>query len=162
MRLFRIITLAFILSFLTYQVCQANQVSDAIKSLKKAYPSFNWQKKSAVVIDINGDGVKDIAVLGYTRDKAAVGIVSGGSSKSFHTKILDFSRGHDYQRGICGRTAKLIVEKTSETPKEALGKYPEGYRICDKCFEISVEDDLCDPITIYWNYKKNELDWWRT
>lgn len=161
MKLLKVVVIIFIVTFFTYRVCQADQVAGAIKSLQQAYPNFMWQKDTAVVIDINADGVNDIAVLGYTDDKAAVGIVSGSPSKSFNTKILDFNRGRDTQRGMCGKTAKLIVEKTSETPKEALEVFPEGYRICDKCFEVAVEDGLCDPITIYWNYKTNELGWWR-
>ncbi len=161
MRSLKIVALVFIFSILTYHLCQADPVTDAIKSLQKAYPKFVWQKDTAVVIDINADGVNDIAVLGYADDKAAVGVVSGAPSKSFHTKIIDFNRGRDTQRGMCGKTAKLIIEKTAEAPKEASGEYPEGYRICDTCYEISVEDGLCDPITIYWNYKTNELDWWR-
>ena len=113
------------------------------------------------MIDINADGFNDIAALGYTDNKAAVGIVLGSPSKSLNTKILDFDRGRHTQRGMCGKTAKLLVEKQSEAPKEALGIIPEGYRICDKCFEIAVDDGLCDPIHIYWNYKANELGWWR-
>ncbi len=65
------------------------------------------------------------------------------------------------QRGICGKTAKLLVEKQSKAPKDALEEFPEGYRICQKCFEIAVDDGLCDPIHIYWNHKTKELDWWR-
>jgi hypothetical protein len=161
MKTFKVVVLVSLFLIISAHVCQANQITDAIKALQKAYPNFNWQKNTAVVVDINADGINDVAVLGYTDDKAAVGVVLGGPSKSFHTKILDFNRGRDIQRGMCGKTAKLIVDKTSETPKEALGEFPEGYRICDKCFEISVDDGLCDPMTIFWNYKTNELGWWR-
>ena len=160
MKSFKVIVLVFIFA-LSAQVCLADPITDAIKTLQKAYPRFNWQKDTAVVVDINADGVNDIAVLGYTDDKAAVGVVSGKITKSFSTKILDFNRGRDTQRGMCGKTAKLIVEKTSEAPKEALEEFPDGYRVCEKCVEISVEDGLCDPMTIYWNYKTNELGWWR-
>jgi hypothetical protein len=161
MKSIKIFVLVSLFSIITAHACQADQITDALKALQKAYPKFNWQKDTAVVVDINTDGINDVAVLGYTDDKAAVGVVSGKLSKSFNTKILDFNRGRDTQRGMCGKTAKLIVEKTSETPKDALEEFPEGYRICDKCFEISVEDGLCDPMTIYWNYKTNELGWWR-
>ena len=161
MKPLKIVFITIILMVFSYQACQADQITDAIKSLQKAYPKFIWQKDTAVVVDINADGINDIAVLGYSADKAAVGIVSGAPLTSFKTKILDFNRGRDTQRGMCGKTAKLIIEKTSEAPKEALGEYPEGYRICNNCYEISVEDGLCDPMTIYWNYKTNELDWWR-
>lgn len=146
---------------ISVHVCQADSITVAIKALQKAYPKFSWQKDTAVVVVINADGINDIAVLGYAEDKAAVGVVSGVPSKSFNTKIVDFNRGRDTQRSMCGKTAKLIVEKTSETTKEALEEFPDGYRICDKCFEISVEDGLCDPMTIYWNYKTKELGWWR-
>ena len=161
MKTLKIVIITITLTILIYQFCQADKVGDAIKSLQKTYPKFNWQVDTAVIIDINADGLKDIAVFGYTDDKAAVGIVSGAPSKSFNTKILDFNRGRDTQRGMCGKTAKLLVEKTSEAPKEAFELFPEGYRICDECFEIAVDDGLCDPMHIYWNYKTNELDWWR-
>ena len=161
MKLLKMTIITITITIFTYQLCQAGQVTDAVKSLQKAYPSFTWQKKSAIYIDINADGVNDIAVLGDTEDKAAVGIVSGAPSKAFNTKILDFNRGRDTQRGMCGKTAKLLVEKQSEAPKEALEEFPEGYRICDKCFEIAVDDGLCDPMHIYWNYNTNEFGWWR-
>jgi hypothetical protein len=141
--------------------CYADQKSDAVKALQKAYPKLKWQADSAVIVDINADGIKDVAVLGYAGKTAAVGICLGSKTKLDQAKILEFSRGGQEQRGMCGKTAKLLVEKQSEAPKEAVEEFPEGYRICRKCFEIAVDDGLCDPIHIYWNHKTKELDWWR-
>ncbi len=141
--------------------CNADQKSDAVKALQKAYPKFKWQTDSAIIVDINADGFKDVAVLGYAEKTAAVGICLGSKTKLNQTRILEFSRGGQEQRGMCGKTAKLLVEKQSEAPKEAIEEFPEGYRICKKCFEIAVDDGLCDPIHIYWNLKTRELDWWR-
>ena len=141
--------------------CFADQKSGAVSTLQKAHPKIKWQPSSVVIIDINADGVKDVVVLGYAEKTAAVGIVLGSTKKSNQIKILEFARDGQVQRGICGKTAKLLVEKQSEAPKEALEDFPEGYRICKKCFEIAVDDGLCDPIHIYWNHKTKELDWWR-
>lgn len=117
MKSIKVVVLVYLFSIIAAHVCQADPITDAIKELQKAYPKFSWQKDTAVVVDINADGINDIAVLGHSGDKAAVGFVSGSPSKSLNTKILDFNRGRDTQRGMCSKTAKLIVEKTFESPK---------------------------------------------
>ena len=141
--------------------CFADQKSEAVKALQKTYPKYKWQSNSIVYLDINADGFKDVAVLGYADKSAAVGVFFGSSAKSNQTKILEFARGGQEQRGMCSKTAKLLVEKQSNHPKEATEEFPEGYRICKRCFEIAVDDGLCDPIHIYWNHKTKALDWWR-
>jgi hypothetical protein len=141
--------------------CYADQKSDAVKALPKAYPKFKWQSDNIVTLDINADGFKDIVVLGYAEKTAAVGVILGSSKNAKQTKILEFARGGQEQRGMCGKTAKLLIEKQSEAPQEAVDEFPEGYRICKNCYEIAVDDGICDPIHIYWNHKTKELDWWR-
>lgn len=152
---------AFLAMFLLSNPCYPDQKADAIKTLQKVYAKFKWQSDTVVTLDINADGRQDMAVLGYSEKTAAVGVILGSTTNSKHTKILEFSRGRDEQRGICGKTAKLLIEKQSKAPKEALEELPEGYHICTRCYEIAVDDGLCDPIHIYWNHKTKELDWWR-
>ena len=81
-----------------------------------------WQKDTAVVIDINADGVADIAVLGYTDDKAAVGIVSGSPSKSFKTKILDFNREATLSEACAEKLRNLLLKK-HQKPLKRRWKY---------------------------------------
>ncbi len=71
--------------------CFADQKSDALSALQKAHPKIKWQPSSVVVMDINADGVKDVAVLGYAEKSAAVGVVLGGSTKTNQIKILEFA-----------------------------------------------------------------------
>ena len=63
MKSLKIVVLAALISIISTPVCQAASVTDAINALQKAYPKFDWQKDTAVVVDINTDGIDDIAVL---------------------------------------------------------------------------------------------------
>ena len=136
--------------------------TDTTIILKKAFPAFDWQKDSVISIDINADGITDWAALGYTEKIAAVGVVLGVKSGKPKATFMDFSRGGNYQRGMCGRKAKLVSSKQTEEVEQALEEMPEGYKICPRCFEIKVEDNGgCDYIYIYWNHKAKDLDWWR-
>jgi hypothetical protein len=134
----------------------------ATRALSQAYARFDWQAATAVSVDMNADGFHDVALLGYAAQSAAVGVVLGGEQVTSRTLLLEFSRGSQYQLGICGETAELIVQPTSSEVIEWLGESPPGYRICDDCVEIVVADDAgCDPLVIYWNHEADTLDWWR-
>ena len=162
MKLSSIATIVLLLATAFAGMVQAAPGSEAAVALAKAFPQFKWQTDTAITIDIGADGLMDTAVLGYTEKTAAVGIVFHQSPKGMKPQFVDFMRGRDSQSGICGQTAKLTVNKHSTAPKEALGDFPEGYRICHNCFEVVVTSNVeCDPMTIYWNRKRRQLDWWR-
>jgi hypothetical protein len=154
-------TMTLFLTIVANNPCHANRITDAVNALQKAYPKFHWQPQTAVEIDIDADGIRDTAVLGVAEKAAAVGIFLGSSSKSSRTRLFEFTRGCSSKCVMCDDTARLMVEKQSGAPKDVLEELPQGYRICRNCFEITVDDSLCDPIHIYWNHKKKDLDWWR-
>jgi hypothetical protein len=142
---------------------EGGEGEEALPILKQTFPEFRWDYKTAIQADIDGDGVPDIAMLGYMKDQAAVGVVLGKKKDGkVVVKYLAFDRGGGSQRAMNGRTGKLYVYPDGEGPREALGELPEGYKICNDCFEIEVVGDMdTDPIWIYWNHVTNDLSWWR-
>ena len=142
----------------------ASAVTQAVAVLKSQFPKFDWQANTAIFVDIDADGIDDIAILGYTKDTAAVGVVFGQKGKSIPVaKYMDFMRGDSSsERAMNGSNGTLKALKQDETPKEALGDLPEGYQICDRCYEVEVVgDEDSDPIFIYWDTVAKSLNWWR-
>jgi hypothetical protein len=142
-------------------LCYANPLTDAVNALKRAFPKYDWQPQTAILIDINGDGFKDVAMLGTSEIFAAVGVSFGHSNGHTKTKCFNISRGCGSKCVMCSDNAALRIEKQSDALLAELGKFPQGYRIGNSCFEIVLDDGVCDPIHIYWNHKAKELDWWR-
>ena len=136
----------------------------AVKLLRAQFPKFDWQAKTAISVDIDADGLDDTAVLGYTEDTAAVGVVFGqkGNAKPM-VKYMDFMRGDpSAQRAMSGRSGTLKASKQDEGIKDGLGGLPEGYRVCDRCYEVEVVGDGdSDQIFIYWDTVAKSLNWWR-
>lgn len=142
----------------------ASDAAAAVKVLKQRFPKFDWQPKTAISVDIDADGLEDVAVLGYTQDTAAVGVVfgrkSGGETLA---KYMDFMRCDDSsQRAMNGCTGTLKASKQDAGIQEELGQLPEGYKVCDRCYEIQVVgDEDTDPIFVYWDAVAKNLNWWR-
>ena len=138
--------------------------AEAVSVLRAQIPKFDWQASTAISVDINADGIEDVAVLGYTEKTAAVGVVLGqkGAGKP-NALYIDFMRGDpSVERSMNGRNGTLKAWKQDETPKAALSELPKGYQICDRCYQVEVVgDEDSDPITIYWNTVIQALDWWR-
>lgn len=140
------------------------EIDAALATLKQQFPKFDWQADTAVLIDINADGVEDVAALGYTKDTAAVGVVLGNRGKGVHIATYqDFLRcGPNGQPAIYGCKGSLTVTKEGDRLKKHPGKKPEGYVGCDKCYEIDVVgDEGGAPVVIYWDTVRKGLNWWQ-
>lgn len=138
--------------------------ANAVSVLQAKYPKFEWQVKSAITIDINADGINDVAVLGYTNDTAAVGVVLGSRRAAKPvTSYMDFMRGDpSVERSMSGRNGTLKAVRQAATLQEALDSQAEGYRACARCYEVEVVgDEGSDQIFIYWDTVSNSLNWWR-
>ena len=144
--------------------CVANPHGDqssAVAAFQAQVPDFKWDQSTSIKVDINADGVPDTAMLGYSEQAAAVGVILGPPSADPKVLDLQFPFVGNDQFSTCGRPKGLRVHPTSEGPMEALGVYPEGYRICARCVEMEVIGGDCDPLMFFWNHKANTLDWWR-
>jgi hypothetical protein len=135
----------------------------ALPELEKRFPNFKWDYMTAVQADLDGDGEFDFAMLGYTKDKAALGVIMGKKiDGKLIVKIIEFGTDTQSERSIGGRIGKLSVYPDDMSPTDATGQQPQGYKICDDCFQIKVQGDGdMDPLWIYWNHVTNDLDWWR-
>jgi hypothetical protein len=136
----------------------------AVAALMQQFPKFDWQADTAVLVDINADGIDDIAVLGYTKYTAAVGVVLGRIGMGNRVaKYLDFLHcGPDGVPAIYGCKGTLKVTKQSDVSKMPSQKMPEGYVTCDKCYVIEVVGNMGGaPIVIYWDTVTKDLNWWQ-
>jgi hypothetical protein len=157
---------AFVLSttFALALACIANAYDDpssAVAILQTQVPGFKWDPSTSIEVDINADGIPDTAMLGYSEHAASIGVILGPPSAGPKVLHLQFPFVGNAQFGTCGRPKGLRVHPTNEGPMEALGAYPEGYRICARCVEIEITGDDCDPLMFFWNHKANTLGWWR-
>lgn len=113
-----------------------------------------WRKVGAA--DMDGDGRAEEVALRVCGGQGSVRVNIHGLLRS-----LEFPLGSQNQFGVCGTVITASITTRSSAPFEALGSYPSGYEECLHCAEISVSDDACDPLNIYWRADNQSLDWWR-
>jgi hypothetical protein len=133
--------------------------STFLASLKSSHGEYQWHSVRVVTIDLNRDGIADNAALGLRKEKAALVVKIARRSEQLIREIpVDAGK----QFGICpGGEPRISVSLQSEAPLNALGENPEGYDVCDKCFELIVSGGDCEPLYFYWNTKAGLLSWWR-
>lgn len=112
-----------------------------------------------VTVDLDRDGKPDQVSLELAHSKAVLTVRYG----SGNSEQAEFAVAAGQQFGVCpGDKISLQVERQSDGLEEALGEIPEGYRVCEFCYEVQVIGGECDPLQFYWNEKKKALGWWRT
>jgi len=118
-----------------------------------------WVNSSTVKVDINCDGVPDVAKIGYVDEHVRLAVTLGASNK---TQVLEFGLGDSMaQDSLCGTDAALAIEDTDYDLTEALGENPEGFQRSKTCKGLNVSAGECDSMHIYWNRVKKNIDWWR-
>jgi len=111
-----------------------------------------------VTVDLDRNGVMDVARVSVTEEGVRLLI----TLNSGPLPAVDIPADASRQFGICpGSPPALNLVKQSETPLEALGEMPNGYKVCPTCFEIEVRGGDCDPLYFYWDTVAQKLSWWR-
>jgi hypothetical protein len=105
--------------------------------------------------DFDGDGVVDQATL--IQHQHHVTLIVRRGSDSVPEKI-EFRVDPAAQDAICTLPAKLSTSASSCTPMDEPlpGCSEEPGKI-----DLSISDDACDPIHLYWNQDEKRMAWWR-
>jgi hypothetical protein len=130
---------------------------DALKLLLASMPDVRWDPESAVRADFDCDGLPDEAFLGRKEGKIFVGVVLSGAAQP---EVLEFGIGPVSQSNICSGPGKLVIESLDYDPAAEVGQV-EGFARSRRCKGLVLSDGQCDSFHLFWNHKKNYLDWWR-
>lgn len=71
---------------------------------------------------------------------------------------MEFGLHQQTQDAFCDVPVRIV---TSPISCQAADGPLEGCKIVKGCREMSVKDDTCDPINVYWSAAYKTLGWWR-
>lgn len=135
-----------------------NACADSLEDIKSAYPLYEWSNARTLFLDFDRDGKPDFAAFGLGKKQAALAI-RFGSGKS---ELVAFPISAGKQFAICGtQEASISSEKQSADYFEESGEVPDGYQVCEKCYQIVVSGGFCDPLHFFLNKKSGAINWWR-
>ena len=129
----------------------------AIALLAATDTSVAWMADSAFVGDVDCDGHADSAFVGRSTREIHVGLVATASDSP---SIVPFRIGGGSQDAVCEASAALSTETLDYDPTEDTGPL-EGFKRSAVCKGLSLSDDSCDSIHLYWNHNAGKLQWWR-
>jgi hypothetical protein len=124
-----------------------------LEVLRNRESRVQWDPASAIEADLDQDGEKDAALLGFRKDGAVVGIVQGPMAARSRTWILEFGWKGGGQHDLCSKEVGIDLERLEEleSPEE----------IPARGLGINLHDDRCDAFHIYWDSEKKRFEWWR-
>jgi hypothetical protein len=75
-----------------------------LPAFSQNFPKYTWDYKTAVSVDLDGDGSNDVVMLGYAKDTVAVGAVMGPEKGGrLIIKMIEFGiNGASVQRAVSG------------------------------------------------------------
>jgi hypothetical protein len=150
-------TIFFVATTLVASVgAQASKTKPAVRELRKAHPTVNWNSKSAIVADVTCDGKPDTVVLGSDKNDVVIGVVSGDRPNK--TEVLSFPVKAATQDGFCSFPTR--IETSPLACQSDQGALP-GCKPNEDCRAFTVVDDDCDPFNFYWDSSRKTLAWWR-
>lgn len=124
-----------------------------LEILRHREPGVQWDAASLQKADLDRDGQKDAALLGFRRDGAVVGIVQGPMTARSRIWTLEFSWKGGGQGDLCSQEVGIDLERLEELES------PEEVPV--QGMGVNLHDDRCDAFHIYWNPKEQRYDWWR-
>jgi hypothetical protein len=132
-----------------------------IKALRAAQPNVRWQAKTATRGDFTCDGRADTAMVGYgRRGEPWIGLVPSASAKPTEApSTLKFRLGNGRQDALCASPVRIETAPLVCADQES-GPMP-GCKTAPGCLALSLVDDRCDAIHLYWDADQQLLRWWR-
>ena len=129
----------------------------AVLRLAAADTTVSWDGSSRLVGDVDCDGVADSAFIGRAKSAVHVGLIRANVASP---EILSFAIGSGTQKAVCSDKVVLVFESLDYDPKDAVGEI-DGFHRSTVCKGLTLGDDDCDSIQMFWNTSSHHLDWWR-
>lgn len=131
----------------------------AADAITVARPDVRWDRDTLVEGDFNGDGKSDFAMVGYKNEGLVLAIrASSAKQQTYRNAFQGFGIGPSIQAAICEAPAKLIVEEQFCRPAD---EPLPGCRPSKVAKSLTLSGGECDPIHLFWNHKRNRMEWWR-
>jgi hypothetical protein len=119
-----------------------------------------WQDKPVHKIDIDCDGVEDSVYMGRVKNDFVIRIHA--SSAKTESKLQFGLAQPSRQDAICGKEPKFATYSSdAEAQRMLFDEVFEGYKSGQQCFDLNISGGECDSITVFYNHKTQELNWWR-
>lgn len=122
--------------------------------------NIRWNDQPAYKIDIDCDGSTEDVRMGFIENDFVIEIKASGTGKksSLQFGLAQPSR----QDAICGTSPGFSTYKSdADAQKMLFDEIFEGYKSGEQCFDLNISGGECDSITVYFNHKTQELNWWR-
>lgn len=107
-------------------------------------------------IDLNGDGSKETVT--WSQDPKAITLSVLDKKNASVEQHLIFGMDPARQDAVCKLPVKLVVIDQQCDP---LDEPLPGCKSESKGKALLINDDICDPIILYWNHDDDLLNWWR-
>lgn len=130
----------------------------AFARLQAADPTVSWAADSAVVADIDCDGIADTVVVGRKRGELHVGFARAANPD---VQILVFDVGRNAKNAVCGVRAGVTLESLDWDPAERGLAKLEGFRRSATCKGVGLGDGDCTPAHIFWSYSTRHVEWYQ-
>lgn len=131
------------------------------KLLKKHNPKVKWERMLGQA-DVNCDGKQDYIAIGKAKNRLYVAVVIGPVSDKSKVSSINIGLGNERYQDSLGETNPSVrIVPLDYDPKEATGLTVEGFKRSTACKGVEIGGEETDEFNVYWNHKKNSLDWWR-
>ena len=154
----RTVTLAFVVAMGGLALAAlASGRDDFMAALLRARSDVRWDRSTLVEGDFKGDGIVDAAIVGYSNSGLVLAV--GTAAKPSKIQYLNFGINAGEQAAICAAPARLLVVPLS-CEQDDVGKLP-GCVASPHASGLTIDDNQCDPINLYWDHDQRRLTWWR-
>jgi hypothetical protein len=131
------------------------------KVLKKHNPKVKWERMLGQA-DINCDGKQDYIAIGKAKNRLYVAVAIGPLSDKSKVSSINIGLGNEgYQDSLGETNPSVRIVSLDYDPKETTGLTVEGFKRSKTCKGVEIGGEETDEFNVYWNHKKDSLDWWR-
>lgn len=122
-----------------------------------AHAATPANKPQIVHGDFDGDGRQDEATLFQSKTQIKLEVRMHGAAKP---QELVFGIAAGTQNAVCAMPVALEAFPASCADDES-GESLPGCEERQGKVDLSINDNECDPINVYWNKDKKQMAWWR-
>jgi len=123
----------------------------------KNRPLYAWVNAvTSIGIDLDEDGVADVATMRQRAGRIEVSVAFGGSGRA--ASRVEFGIGSDVQQATCLAGATLTADSMDCASADSPGPQCDA-KERKPALVLGGED--CDAIRVYWDSETATLGWWR-